>query len=173
MIKILQDSTSRFQILGYWGRKIISRYLLIQNCAMSYYASTSTHPSGQWLDIVGSSHLDGGKFVHLARHSRANLVVKERVERHDLQNHFCYFLPAWLVSIKLQISHIFFDIERVILHPECSQFHNFNRNWKDSTSTVTRFKGLLNVSNSFSKTSWFASRNVDFRGCKTSRWLFS
>lgn len=80
---------------------------------MSYYASTSTHPSGQWLDIVGSSHLDGGKFVHLARHSRANLVVKERLERHDLQNHFCYFLPAWLVSIKLQISHIFFDIERV------------------------------------------------------------
>ena len=36
---------------------------------MSYDASASTHPSGQWRDIVGSSCLDGGKFAHLAQSS--------------------------------------------------------------------------------------------------------
>ena len=77
MIKILQDWTSRFSNYSKKQNlfRAISQFKIAQ-CHTTHDTTHQlcTHPSGQWLYIVGSSNLDGGKlFVN-----RANLVVTRK-----------------------------------------------------------------------------------------------
>ena len=111
MIKILQDSTSRF---SNYSRKqnlfrAISQFKIAQ-CHTTHDTThrLCTHPSGQWLYIVGSSNLDGGKICEPSERNSWCSWWQENIERHIvITKLFCYFSscnPAWLVSIKLWMS---------------------------------------------------------------------
>lgn len=174
MIKILQDSTSRFS--NPWILRKENYFALSPNSKLRNVILRINFYASIW-PVAWYRGLESFRWREICA-PRSPQSSEPRGKRTPWTPWFTkslLLLPSCMVG-EYKIankSYIFWYWKGQILHPEYNQFHNFNRNWKDSTSTVTRFKGLWNVSNSFSKTSWFASRNIDFRGCETSRWLFS